>query len=178
MKKVLFGFLLCLTAGFYVLPARAVNTGTDDDGVFYFPDAMADWCSLNFKDGSSEAKLQECFSKICSDYTSKDYDVKVPAKKRFNDMKLESIVNAFITAHEAKKQYANDNKEDKADKTNTDAAQGGRTVKAGNSDIEKTLQMQAHTIDMLKAVLIELKALEFLQDNCASFVMKKEAQEQ
>ncbi|MBO7097459.1 MAG: hypothetical protein J6W11_02330 [Alphaproteobacteria bacterium] len=46
------------------------------------------------------------------------------------------------------------------------------------NDIEKTLQMQAHTIDMLKAVLIELKALEFLQDNCASFVMKKEAQEQ
>lgn len=179
MKKSFLFLSVCAAFCLCVLKSNAQYAmGTDNDGVYYFPQHMAEWCSLDYKDGAKADKLRECFSTICTAYTSFNPGIKLDARWKFGEMKLEAIVNAFIAALDAKKQYANDSKEDKAEDNNAKATDGGREVNAGVADIDKILQMQAHTIDMLKTVKIELEALDMLQDNCEAFVIKKEPEKQ
>jgi len=176
MKKSLIWLMIVFSYA-AVFSARAeFTTGTNDDGVYYFPQRMAEWCSMNFNSNLSEATIKDCFNKICSEMASKNYEVATKAKQNFRKMKMESVVNAFITAHEANKKYANSKEEDKAAETNDKAAESERTQTSGNAEIKKNLLQQETMLNLLKATQMELDVMDALENHCAIFVVKGDAQ--
>ena len=155
-----------------VVPASGFKTGTDNEGNFYFPQRMAEWCSLNFDDDITEQVMEECFEKIASEYYAAEDDVARQARTRFRKMKMEAVINAFINAHNAKKRFANDKEEDAVEQINTDDADSERTMTSGNAEINKKLMEQMGQIDLLRFSLAELDNLNTIENDGEIFVRK------
>ena len=175
MKNVLKTFLLILLLSAFCGKARAeFVTGTDDDGVFYFPQEMAEWCSLGVKSNRSYADLSNCLSKMCSDMNASDETAANDAKIRYENMVKELWVNAFILTVEIKQKYANAKLEDKAEDITVDAADSERSQNTGNSEIKKFLQGMQHDAERLREAAFDLKAYRVVSDHCDVFIQKEE----
>lgn len=175
MKRFRLFFISSLFAGACALNANAgFSSGTDSDGNFYFSQRMAEWCSLNFDSEITEKVMQECLAKIAGDYHAKRDEDAYKARIRFRKMKMESVINAFITAHEAKKKFANDKEEEKADKINTDSADSERTLNSGNAETMKKIMDQENWLTLLQLSIAELDNLDTIEDNGEIFVKKDE----
>jgi len=173
MKRFCLCFISVLMCGMCAFDTHAeFRTGTDDEGNFYFPQRMAEWCSLNFDSDITEKVMADCLAKIAGDYhAAKDEEAR-KARIKFRKMKMESAINAFITAHEAKKKFANDKEEDKVEQINTDDADSVRTLASGNSEINKKIMDQENWISMLRMSLSEMDAMNTLENHGEAFVKK------
>lgn len=159
------------------VPTSGFKTGTDNDGNYYFPQRMAEWCSLNFDDNITEQVMEDCMTKIASEYYAAKDDVARQARIRFRKMKMEAVINAFITAHNAKKQFANDKEEDAVEQINTDDADSERTMTSGNAEINKKLMAQMGQIDLLRFSLAELDNLNTIENDGEVFLRKGEREQ-
>ena len=176
MKKDL---LLCMFAFFAVFLAAfstfAVPLGTDDDNVYYFPQEMAEWCSLTFSEEFTEQDLQKCFEVICSDYANSDFTVAQAAKRRYAQIKKEALINAFLAAFESKKAYVNSKQEDRSSGVQNKSGESERSAISGDMDIEKEAQHQKHELNRLKGVLSELRVILQVEHFCPLFATKQGA---
>ena len=173
---------LVLISGFLVgscsFGARAgFSTGTDENGTYYFPQTMAEWCSLNYDADISEQTIKECFEKIAGEYYNRREPVAREAKKRFRKMKMEAVIHAFKTALDAKKAFANEKAEDATEKINTDAADSERTMASGNAETNRKLMEQENWIDALRGCLAEIDNLNTMENNGEVFVKEDEVAE-
>ena len=178
MKKVLTTSLVVILSALYSFAAYAeFATGTDDDGVFYFPQEMAEWCSINFKDKIDYATIEACFAKISDDIKASNETDAAQAKKRLGNLRKEVWVNAFILSHEIKQKYANEKIEEKAEDITDKAGMDGRTQTSGNSEIEKFILDQYYDLRRLEAATLEMMVYKTLSTNSDVFETKDEAKQ-
>lgn len=148
------------------------TTGTDNDGNVYFPQRMAEWCNLNFDADISTETVKQCLGTIANDYYSPVGETAHEARIRFRKMDMESVAHAFITALKAKQKFATDKEEEAVEKINTDDADSGSTIDAGNAAIDKKLHEQEDQIDSLKYCLAMLDGWDTVENNGEVFVTK------
>lgn len=171
MKKGALTFLFVLSFAWY---AQAVDfsTGTDDNGLYRFPQEMAEWCGLNFDKEPNFGVIGECFAKICSDCYASDATEAAAARKRLQKVRKEAWINAFILSVELKQKYANLKIEEKGEELQENGEDSVRTQNAGNAEIEKFLLNQQRDLIRLKAAMIELNTFSSLIGHCQVFVSK------
>ena len=171
MKKRILTFLFILS---FACTANAFDfsIGTDDKGLYRFPQEMAEWCGLNFDKTPDFGLIGNCFAKICSDCYDSNATEAAAAKKRLEKLRKEAWINAFILSVELKQKYANLTIEEKAEDLQEKGEDSMRTQNAGNSEIEKFLLNQQEDLIRLKAAVIELNVFSVLKDNCRIFVNK------
>lgn len=148
------------------------STGTDDSGLYRFPQEMAEWCGLNFDKAPDFGVIGDCFVKICSDYYASDATEAAAARKRLEKLRKEAWINAFILSVELKQKYANLKIEEKGEDLQEKGEDSVRTQNAGNAEIEKFLLNQQQDLIRLKGAVIELETFSNLKSNCRVFVNK------
>jgi len=177
MRKIFFTCLICLGAFFHrgVFAADFV-TGTDDAGVFYFPQIMAEWCSLNFEDEMTYGRLEDCFSKIAKDMNDPNSTESAAAKQQYQELKKEVWMNAFLLSLEIKQKYANLKIAEKAEEITEKAGGEGRTQDSGNAEIKKFILQQQEDLKRLREALIDLEVYSVLEQHSDIFEKSEESE--
>lgn len=176
MKFLNLCFACSLVAGAFVCEAKAgFATGTDDEANYYFPQTMAEWCSINYDSKPSTQAIEDCLKKIGTEYNSANDEKAAKAQRKFKKMKMEALINAFITAHEAKKKFANDKAEEVAEEINIEGEENNhRTQTSGNGEINKKEMEMDNQVSLLRDVIEELDALDSMESHNDKFVTEEE----
>ncbi|MBR2299133.1 MAG: hypothetical protein IJ870_00985 [Alphaproteobacteria bacterium] len=172
MNKALKVFLVLLSGIFFSGSVRAeFATGTDDNGVFHFPQEMASWCSLNFSNDKAYTygDVEKCFKQMCNDMNSPKATEAAKAKRRFEEVMKEIWINAFIISVEIKQKYANTKLEDEAFETNEEAGGQVRNQTTGNGYATEILHTMSHDLKRLRGAAFDLKAYRTMGNYCDIF---------
>lgn len=84
-----------------------VYSGFNDKNVFVFPDALANYCSLNADDAAKDGKMENCLKEVLSDLAVPDQDAKNVTKAMFNDGLVQEVTQAVVTGVQNKNVAAN-----------------------------------------------------------------------
>jgi len=167
-----FGLFLVsvLTAIVFAFDARAeFTTGTDDDGNFYFSQIMSEWCSLNFDSNPSVADMKDCFNKIGAAYHAHNETEAAEARRKFQKMKMDTNIQAFIAVQEILNKFANDKTEEKAENISLEGDDNFRTIVSANGEISNKNLHMGEEINALKEIMMETRSLMNFENNSEKF---------
>lgn len=84
-----------------------VYSGFNDKNVYVFPDALANYCSLNADDAAKNGKMENCLKEVLTDIAKPDQDAKDHTKSVFNDGLVQEVTQAVVTGVQSKNAAAN-----------------------------------------------------------------------
>ncbi len=152
-------------------------TGTDDDGNYYFPDELANWCSLNHTDKFDQEAAMKCIEQICADMNISDAAEAKIYQDKYQKLLGESLAHNFALSvsvkHEAASSEATDNVADILGK----AGDSLRTQTAGNGEISATELGQTKNILLIESGSLERQVLQDIFSYCRNYHMREQSNE-
>lgn len=84
-----------------------VYSGYNDNNIYVFPDAYANFCRLNANDAAKDGKMEECLKSILVDMANPNQEAKNETRKMFNDGLIQEVTQGVVVGLQSKNVAAN-----------------------------------------------------------------------
>ncbi len=110
-------------------------TGTDDNGLFYFSDELANWCDLDISKGVKAEDVQLCICTICEDINAQEESERQHNLNRYAKVRGETLAGTYVNLIRFKKEVASSEIDDRIEKIKDNANDNEQAQMSGLAEM-------------------------------------------